>query len=62
METENKGKKLFISQNVAASEIIREIGKHFQTGFTTPVSLVNSYHAQIYLDRALETFELHLPK
>lgn len=42
METENKEKKLFISQNAAASENVREVGKHFQTGFTTPVSLVHS--------------------
>lgn len=41
METENKENKLFISQNAAASEIVREVGKHFQTGFTTLVGLHN---------------------
>lgn len=59
METENKEKKLFISQNVAASEIMREVKKHFQTGFTTPVSPVNLCH---HPDVPSLSFEVHLPK
>lgn len=39
---------------MAASEIMREVGKHLQTVFTTSVSLVHSYHPQIYPGCALK--------
>lgn len=50
METENKENKLFISQNAAASEIVREVENIFRLVLQLLLAYIIDITTQIYLD------------